>query len=112
MSELLERDVDGKIVRFAKQLGCIVIKLTTLGSRGETGWPDRLFLRLHKIVCPNCATEISIGKAVFIEMKKPGSSSSEKQKHQQQRLADQGFTVYSDIDDPEIGKDVIRKEFS
>jgi hypothetical protein len=108
---MLEKDVDGKIVKFAKQIGCLVIKLTTLGSRGESGWPDRLFLKMHKIICPKCATEIPVGKAVFIEMKAPKKKSSVIQEDHQNKLAEQGFTVYRDIDDPEVGKQIIRQEF-
>jgi hypothetical protein len=108
---MLERDVDSRIVTFARHIGCIVIKLTTLGARGESGWPDRLFLKLHKFVCPNCGVATPVGKVVFIEMKRTGEESSPKQVHQQNRLAEQGFTVYKDIDDPETGKQIIRTEF-
>lgn len=108
---MLERDVDGKIVTFAKKFGCLVIKLTTLAGHGESGWPDRLFLRMHKFICPHCSGEIRMGKAVFFEMKKTGGKSTPIQERHQELLAEQGFTVYKDIDDPEMGKRVIALEF-
>jgi len=53
---LLEKDVENKVVRYAKEQGCLVRKMNGLGARN---WPDRLF------VSPS-------GRIWFCEFKAPG----------------------------------------
>lgn len=55
---LLEKDIENKVVRYAKQLGCLVRKMNGLGARA---WPDRMF------ITPS-------GKVFFIEFKAPGKA--------------------------------------
>jgi len=53
---LLEKDVENKVVRYAKDQNCIVRKMNGLGARN---WPDRMFIT-------------PVGKVFFIEFKAPG----------------------------------------
>lgn len=95
---MLEKDVDGKIVDYAKKTyGALVLKLTMLGRYGIAGLPDRLFLGRGRVI-------------FFIEMKKPGGKTSKIQDYMHQLLVGFGFNVYV-VDDVEVGKAIVDKEF-
>lgn len=61
---MLEKDIEAKVVKWAKVRGCLVLKANGLGQRS---FPDRIFF------LPN-------GKVVMIEFKRPGGELSEGQK--------------------------------
>jgi hypothetical protein len=61
---VLEKDIEKAIVKKAKALGCLALKINGLGQRS---WPDRLFIR------PD-------GQVIWIEIKRPGGVLSEGQK--------------------------------
>ena len=60
---MLEKDIEAKVVKWAKVRGCLVLKANGLGQRS---FPDRIFF------LPN-------GKVVMIEFKRPGGKLSEGQ---------------------------------
>ena len=108
---MLESKVDSKIVNYARDHGVLVIKLAVVGAHGESGWPDRMFLKTVTKTCPHCLGPITVPHVVFMEMKSTDGKSTPKQEKQQERLAAAGFTVYRDISDPEVGKQLVFKEF-
>lgn len=61
---ILEKDIEKAIVKKAKAMGCLALKINGLGQRS---WPDRLFIR------PD-------GHVIWIEVKRPGGVLSEGQK--------------------------------
>lgn len=75
-----ERDVDRKFVGKVHGLGFQTIKLTTLGARGASGWPDRLVL-------------VPGGGAMFVELKAPGKEATDLQKARHEVLRKLGFVV-------------------
>lgn len=81
-----ERTVDRNIVEWAKRQwpGMVVRKLSTLGSRGTTGDPDRLF--------------VWSGKLMLIEMKAPGGKCTDLQiaRHAEWRAAGATVVVVAD----------------
>lgn len=88
-----EQSIQTAVVNFAKaEYQMIVIKLSTLGRFGTTGWPDYLFL--HK------------GRVLFIEFKAPGKKSTPLQALRQANLAAQGFVV-KEVSNIMIGKNLI-----
>lgn len=91
---MLESQIESRVCKWARKNDIVPIKLGSLG--GETGWPDRMFAHRSKVI--------------FIEFKRPGNSSTDKQIAQQDRLARQGFTVYRDIDNVEIAKAILKRD--
>ncbi len=73
---MLESDVEGQVVTYAKSHGCILYKLNGAGERGK---PDRLILRN--------------GKVLFLELKKPGETPRLLQWHHIRKLRAQGFAA-------------------
>lgn len=69
--------IEQKVVKEAKKLGVIGLKLT---SPGNTGVPDRLFL-------------IPGGRPLFVEFKAPGGRLSSKQLHWIDILVQAGYNV-------------------
>ena len=61
---VLEKDIEKAIVKKAKALGCLALKINGLGQRS---WPDRLFIRPDGVV-------------IWMEIKRPGGILSEGQK--------------------------------
>ena len=72
---MLERQIEAAVCKYAKDEGCIVIKLNGPGDRGK---PDRLILR--------------DGKSLFVEFKRPGGRMSALQEKWQRDLREKGFT--------------------
>lgn len=71
-----ESEVERPVVNYAKDHGCIVYKLNGAGERGK---PDRLILK--------------DGKALFLELKRPGEKPSLLQWHHIRKLRAQGFAA-------------------
>lgn len=76
-TQVSESKIEQKVVREAKKLGVIGLKLT---SPGNTGVPDRLFL-------------IPGGRPLLIEFKKPGGFLSPKQLYWIDILVQAGYNV-------------------
>ena len=57
---LTEKDVTRKFLDLIKPFA-VSIKLSTLGARGSTGWPDR------EVILPN-------GRVCWVELKAPGKT--------------------------------------
>lgn len=95
---MLERNVDRNIVEWAKERwpGMIIRKLTTFGSRGTTGDPDRLFLW--------------DGKLLLIEMKSTKGECTDLQleRHNQWRKAGATVIVVSDVS---AGRSALKQHF-
>jgi len=75
---MTEADIQRKIIEKCEQLGCLVIKII---RANKSGIPDLLIL-------------IPGGKAVFVEVKKPGGVLSKLQKYYIERLRILGFTAF------------------
>lgn len=73
-----ERDIESEFVKYAKQNGCLAIKLILLNLRG---FPDRTVL-------------LPGGKLFFIEFKKKRKELSASQLKWQSRLLKLGFSYY------------------
>lgn len=73
---MLESEVERQVVAYAKDKGCIIYKLNGAGERGK---PDRLILRN--------------GKALFLELKRPGKTPTLLQWHHLRKLRAQGFNA-------------------
>jgi hypothetical protein len=71
-----EIDIESKVVAWAKTHDITVLKLNIMGN---TGWPDRVFLHL--------------GRLVFIEFKRPGEDLKRNQPARIEDLVSQGFTI-------------------
>lgn len=93
---MLEKDIDARIVKYAKDKGLIAIKLSMLGMFGFAGLPDRMFLGPGRII-------------FFIEMKAPGQTRTPLQLEWGKRLEEFGFNVY-ECDDIGYGKAIIDHE--
>lgn len=81
---MLESAVQSKIIKQLEKLGCIVIKII---RANKSGIPDLL------VLLPN-------GRAVFIEVKKPGGVASKLQQYYIELFRKQGFTAFI-CDDPQ-----------
>jgi len=92
---ILEKDIEAKVVKYAKELGCLVRKLSGLGF---AAWPDRLF------ILPN-------GRHVYIEFKRPGGKLSPGQSAMVDDLARRGIEVFV-VDDVEDGKGIIAERMN
>lgn len=92
---LTEKDIDQKIVAYAKRLGWFSLKLTMLGRYGVAGVPDRLFLA-------------SPGIVFFMEMKRRGKSPTELQSQRHEQLRRLGFSVYV-CDSVEEGERIVER---
>ncbi len=90
----LEKDIETKIVLFAKSLGAIVYKFTSPSKRSV---PDRVF------VLPG-------GRVFWMELKRRGQKPTPSQAVEIEKLRKQGATVYV-VDDVVDGKVIVRKEF-
>lgn len=86
----LESAVESKVSDFARENGCLVVKLNLIG---QIGWPDRMLLK-H-------------GKVLFIEFKRQGSSPRRAQLEIHRRIEAQGFPVVV-IDDVQAGREAVR----
>lgn len=92
----LEKDIQKKVVAYAKSLGFRPFKRSTYGPYGKSGDPDYEFNRN--------------GYTFFIEFKAPGKHSTPKQKKMQEELMAQNFAVY-ECDDVQFGIDTVDEEF-
>lgn len=81
---MLEKQIEAKVVKWAKFNGFFVLKINGLGQRS---WPDRLF------ICPP-------GQHIWIEFKRPGGVLSEGQKTIIEGLQEAGATVHVCYDAP------------
>jgi hypothetical protein len=73
----LEKDIERKIVQYAKTLGCRCYKFTSPAHRSV---PDRIILTPHGVVG-------------FLEVKRPGGKPTEAQAHEMQSMADKNAMV-------------------
>lgn len=73
---MLERDVETPVVKYAEDLGCIVIKLNGPNNRGK---PDRAFFFLNR--------------TLVIEFKAPGEVPTPLQESWLVKFRKQGFTA-------------------
>ena len=87
--KILERDVEGAVVRFATSLGWLVRKFS---SPNHVSVPDRIFLL-------NAFT-------FFVEFKAPGKKPTEKQLREHQKMREVGHIVLV-VDNVEHGKNLI-----
>jgi hypothetical protein len=89
---MMEKQIDAAVTRYARDHGILSVKLTSYGSWGVAGWPDRLYLYR--------------GHVLFVEMKaeKKQVTPLQKQIHEELKLA--GFKVFVCDNIPE-GKRII-----
>jgi len=82
--QVLERDIERKVVKWCRGVGLICVKLT---PTGQTGWPDRAII-------------LSGGRILWIEFKRPGGVISPKQQwvHEQLRRFGHRVEVCDDAD--------------
>lgn len=80
---LLESEIEQACVKVAKEHKCILLKI-----KGATGWPDRLLLT------PG-------GRAMFMELKRPGESLRPLQRHVLQELQSMGHPA-EEVDSVEL----------
>ena len=82
---MLEKDIEAKVVKWAKKNGWLSIKYTPMGVRG---WPDRIFISPE-------------GRHVWIEFKKPPNKPTELQQYRIDSLKKQRVLVawFNDADD-------------
>lgn len=71
-----ERDIEAKVVKWAKQHGWLSYKFVSPSQRGV---PDRIFIK-H-------------GDVIFIEFKAPGKHATPLQRHTMAKMLDQGCDV-------------------
>ena len=90
---ILEKDIEAKVVKYAKLRGCLVRKMNGFGF---AGWPDRLFL-------------LPEGKTFWIEFKSPTGVLSEGQKSLIAQMRELGHIVYV-VNDVEKGKAIVEAE--
>lgn len=74
----LEKDIEAKVVKHAKDLGCLVYKFTSPSRRSV---PDRLF------IAPG-------GKVFWMEMKRSGKKPTPAQEEEIRKIREKGATVY------------------
>ena len=87
---VLEKALQKSVVAYARALGCVAIKLTTIGRFGTSGWPDYLFIG-------PCA------RILFHEYKARGKRPTPLQENRHQELRALGCIVEV-IDDAHEGK--------
>ena len=92
---VLEKDIEAKVVKYAKAQECLSRKMNGFGFNG---WPDRLF------ILPN-------GKTFWIEFKRPGNVLSPGQEELISQLRQLKHVVYV-CNDAEKGKAIIDAELS
>lgn len=92
---MLEKDIEARVVRYAKENGILVRKMNGQGFRG---WPDRLF------ILPN-------RQVFWIEFKVPGGKLGPAQEVVIGDLTDMRHDVYV-CDDVARGKAIIDAELS
>lgn len=93
---VLEKDIEAKVVKYAKERQCLVRKM---GGFGFAAWPDRLFL------APG-------GKTFWIEFKRPKVGKlSPGQEEMIMVMRAMGHVVYV-VDDVERGKAIIEAELA
>lgn len=88
---MLEKDVEAKLRRGVKALGCLCLKFV---SPGYVGVPDRVIL-------------IPGGRLIFVELKKPGERERPRQGYVQKVFRRYGLEVYDAVDSPEKVQAVI-----
>lgn len=86
----LEKDIERKVVEYAKQRGLYVRKFTSPSQRSV---PDRLF------IAPGA-------QVFFMELKRRGEKATENQKAEHARIRATGVPVYV-VDDERIGKFIV-----
>jgi hypothetical protein len=91
-----EAKVQKVVVDYARQKGCVAIKLSTVGMMGSSGWPDYLFLGPRR-------------KTWFLEFKAPGKSCTDLQLARHAELQKLGHCVYV-CSDRVAGKGIIDVE--
>ena len=84
---MLEKEIEGKLVREAKKRGCMAVKLL---SASFNGLPDRMILSVG-------------GNVAFVELKAPGKKPRPLQLHRHEQLRALGFPVYVIDDAAQIG---------
>lgn len=89
----LEKEIEEKVVQYAKKFSILVYKFTSMGKRSV---PDRLF------ILPGGAT-------FFIEFKRRGEQPTASQRVEISKLQQQGATVYV-IDNVEAGRAAVDAE--
>lgn len=75
--KVLEKDIEKKIVAYAKSRGCLVRKFTSPSQRAV---PDRIIVTPHGVVG-------------FLEVKRPGNKPTPLQYREMELLADNGAKV-------------------
>lgn len=88
----LEKDIEKRLVREVKKLGGLCLKWV---SPGNSGVPDRI------VLMPG-------GKAIFVELKRPGGREGALQRYWKATLEAQGFDCYTIYDYTEM-QELIRK---
>ena len=86
----LEKDIEKKVVDFAKAKGCIVYKFTSPSRRSV---PDRLFISPKGIV-------------FFMELKRKGQKPTPSQAVEIDKIRRQGVSVFV-IDNVDLGKAMV-----
>ena len=87
---MLEKDIEAKVVKWAKAKGLLVRKMNGMGF---AGWPDRLFVGDN-------------GRCLWIEFKRPGGKLSVGQQAIIASLHERGHIVFV-VDDVAVGIDII-----
>lgn len=86
----LEKDIEAKVVAFAKSLGCLAYKFTSPSRRSV---PDRLFIT-------------KTGKVFFIEFKRLGQKPTPAQAVEIARIRGNGGTVFV-VDNVADGRTIV-----
>lgn len=73
----LEKEIEKKVVKWAKDNRWLAIKYTPIGARG---WPDRIFIS-------------PAGVHVWVEFKRPGNTPTELQVYRMKELTDNNCKV-------------------
>jgi hypothetical protein len=88
---ILEKDIEGASVKYARFLGYICLKVSPMGSRG---WPDHLFINIH-------------GVHIYIEFKRPGEPLKPLQEHRKKQLEERGCHVFGPVSDLQTAKGIL-----
>lgn len=83
---ILEKDIEKRLVREVKKLGGLCLKWV---SPGNSGVPDRI------VLMPG-------GKAIFVELKRPGGKEGALQRYWKATLETLGFGCYTIYDYTEM----------